>query len=255
VLFRSLSIARTTFVQQFRNRLYLVVILFGVLMLASSLLFGAMAADQEIRVILDLGLSATELFGLATAVFGAVTLVLEEMESRTIYLILTRPLPRPIYIVGRFVGLLLAVWASMAGMELLHVALLKLKGWEMEPRFLAVFPLMALKVMVATALALLCSLSFTSSASALVFTAFFWVLGHFGPELRFLAEKAGSAAAQISVKVVLFLLPNLQVLNARDLFEIPGFPMAQLAHGALYALLYTGAAVALSTALFSRKEF
>jgi hypothetical protein len=61
--------------------LYLVVVLFGLLMMGATLLFGALAGDQEIRVILDLGLVTAELFGLATAMFGAVTLVLEEMES------------------------------------------------------------------------------------------------------------------------------------------------------------------------------
>ncbi|MBP9127735.1 MAG: hypothetical protein KBG07_03095, partial [Elusimicrobia bacterium] len=96
-----LAIARYTFLQQFRNRLYLVVVLFGLLMMGATLLFGALAGDQEVRVILDLGLVTAELFGLAMAVFGAVTLVLEEMESKTIYLILTRPLPRPVYVVGR----------------------------------------------------------------------------------------------------------------------------------------------------------
>jgi ABC-type transport system involved in multi-copper enzyme maturation permease subunit len=110
-----LAIARYTFLQQFRNRLYLVVVLFGLLMVAASLLFGALAGDQEVRVILDLGLVTAEIFALATAVFGAVTLVVEEMESKTIYLILDSPVPKPVYVLGRFLGLLLAVGASLGG--------------------------------------------------------------------------------------------------------------------------------------------
>jgi ABC-type Na+ efflux pump permease subunit len=85
-------------------------------------------------VILDLGLVTAELFGLATAIFGAVTLVVEEMESKTIYLILTRPLPRPFYVLGRFLGLLLAVGASMALMEIVHFSLLFLKRVDAGPR-------------------------------------------------------------------------------------------------------------------------
>ena len=150
-----LAIARYTFLQQFRNRLYLVVVLFGLFMVAASLLFGALAGDQEVRVILDLGLVTAELFGLATAMFGAVTLVVEEMESKTIYLILTRPLPRPFYVLGRFLGLLLAVGASMALMELLHFSLLFTKGWEPDPALFAALPRMGLKVMLITAWGLL----------------------------------------------------------------------------------------------------
>src|SRR5262245_18685436 len=84
-----ISIARYTFVQQFRNRLYLVILFFGALLVLASLLFGAVAGDEEVRIILALGLAVIELLGLVTAIFGSVTLILEEMESRTIYLILT----------------------------------------------------------------------------------------------------------------------------------------------------------------------
>jgi hypothetical protein len=87
-----------------------------------------------------------------------------------------------------------------------------------------------------------------------VFALFFWFLGHFGQELRFLAEKTGAGAAA-AAKVVIALLPNLQILNVRDMIEIPGLTAAPFVHGAAYALLYTGACLALSAALFSRKEF
>lgn len=249
-----LAIARYSFLQQFRNRLYLVVVLFGLFMIAASLLFGALAGDQEIRVILDLGLVTAELFGLATAVFGAVTLVIEEMESKTIYLILTRPLPRPVYVFGRFLGLLTAVVASMALMELLHFSLLFLKGWTLDPAVFVALPMMGLKIMVMTALSLLCSLTFTSAPTATVFSISFWVLGHFGSEIRYMAEKSGSFA-KVLAEVLCSLLPNLSLLNGRDLIEMPGFGWSPLAHGAGYAILYTSACLALSSALFSKKEF
>lgn len=249
-----LAIASYTFLQQFRNRLYLVVVLFGVLMMGATLLFGALAGDQEVRVILDLGLVTAELFGLATAVFGAVTLVLEEMESKTIYLILTRPLPRPVYVAGRFAGLLLAVWASMALMEALHFSLLFYKGWEAEATVWMALPMMGLKVMVMTALTLLCSLTFTSAPTATVFSILLWVLGHFVSEIRFMAEKADGAAIPFAA-VFCAILPDMTLLNARDMLDYPGFSAGVLGHGFLYAGLYTLACLALSSALFSRKEF
>jgi hypothetical protein len=130
-----LAIARYTFLQQFRNRLYLVVVLFGVLMMGATLLFGALAGDQEVRVILDLGLVTAELFGLATAVFGAVTLVVEEMESKTIYLILTRPLAPAVYVAGPFRGF---CWRwGQHGVDGNSAFFLFLKGWKPRPRCLA----------------------------------------------------------------------------------------------------------------------
>lgn len=249
------AIARYTFIQQMRNRLHLVVVLFGLLLVAASLLFGAVAADQEVRVILDLGLATSEFFGLAMALFGAVSLVLEEMESKTIYLILTRPMPRAHYVLGRFIGLVLAVWAGVAVMEILHFGLLFFKGWSPEPLVFAALPLIALKIMVMTSLALLCSLTFTSAPTATVFTLFFWTLGHFREEILFLAKKSGQGATTMAVSALLAVLPNLNLLNLRDHLDVPGFPLAQTFLAVGYAVLFTGAALALSTALFARKEF
>lgn len=251
-----MSIARITFIQQLRNRLYLVVLFFAALLLGVSLLFGALASDQALRVILDFGLATTELFGLVTAVFGAVSLVLEEMESRTLYLILTRPLPRAFYIVGRFIGLLAAVWASMILMCLLHLGLLFLKGWEADPGVLAGIPFMFAKIAMVAGIAIFFSLFSTSTVASVVFTFFFWLLGHFGPELRHLAAQSDNALTGFLVKAVLFLTPNFAWFTARDIFHVPGVSLpGDIAMSLGYALLYTCACLLLSTALFSRKEF
>ncbi len=249
-----LSIVRYTFLQQLRNRLYLVVILFGFLILASSLLFGALAPEQESRVILNLGLAVIEFFGLIAAIFGAVTLVLEEIESRTIYLILTRPLPRGYYILGRFLGLLSAVLASMLAMGALHFLLLLTKGGAPLSIYLLSFVFMGLKIMVMTALAVFFSLYSSSSVVSVIFTVFFWVLGHFGSEISFLLQKAQNAAAASALKAILFVVPNLELLNYRDLFHIPGLAARQLATAGGYAVLYAAACLALSVAIFSKKE-
>jgi hypothetical protein len=144
----------------------------------------------------------------------------------------------------------------MALMGLLHLGILLLKGWEPSPGFFLCFPFMALKVAVMTALALFFSLFSTSAVSSIIFSLFFWLLGHFGPELAFLAEKARSAVAGLGLKAFMFFLPRFDLLNYRDLFEISNVAGgAMLARGAVYAALYVGACLALSLTLFSRKEF
>lgn len=248
------TIARYTFLQQIRNRLYLVVALFAALMMGASLLLGALAADQEIRVILDLGLATTEIFGLVAALLGAVTLVLEEMETKTIYLILTRPLARPFYLLGRFMGLVSAVWASMAAMALFHFLLLYLKGWETDPQVFIALPLMALKIMVMTGLTLLCSLAFSSAPTATVFSLLFWVVGHFGPEMKFMAEKSGGATVALA-GVIQAVIPNLTILNLRDALDVSWSAPWPIARAGAYAAFYTAACLALASGFFSRKEF
>lgn len=261
-----LSIARVTVIEQIRNRLYLIILFFGAIILLSSMLVGALAPSHKVRVIFDLGLISLELFGLATAVFGAVTLVLQEIESKTIYLIVTRPLPRSVYVLGRFVGLVVAVAFTMFVMAALHILIMMsdfvwfkvfIEGWS----FWAVYPTLILmsmaKMFITAAIALFFSLFATSSVSALVFTSCFWIAGHFGQEMDFMIRKSVSTGfARTVVSTVASVLPRFQYLNFRDTYAIPQFPGYQFMGSALlYALAYTGFFLALSSYLFSRKEF
>jgi ABC-type transport system involved in multi-copper enzyme maturation permease subunit len=250
-----LSLIRITLLQQFRNRLYLVVLFFGAALLGASLLLGALAADQEVRVILDFGLAMMELFGLVAAIFGAVTLVLEEIESKTIYLILTRPLPRFHYLMGRFLGLLLAVGASILLMMVLHVLLLTVKGWSADPRYILSFPPMMMKIAIITALAVFFSLFSSSAATSVVFTVFVWLLGHFTEELEFLAHRTSSPFSGFGLKAVLVVIPRLSLFNVRDVIDTAPLAWGPLLWAAAYSALYIGAALSLAQFLFAKKEF
>ena len=260
-----LAIAKYTILEQIRNRLYLIIVFFGAALLAASLLLGALAPGHKVRVIFDLGLMALELFGLATAIFGSVTLILQEIESKTIYLLLTRPLKRPYYILGRFTGLIVAVVITMATMALLHLLVMILdpeafktfvEGWS----FWVVYPNLILmsvcKMLIIAAVAIFFSLFATSSVSALVFTGCFWVAGHFGPEMSFLLKKSEAGFLTTIVKWGLSILPNFQYLNFRDTYSIPGFSGFEFFGWALlYTFAYSAFFLVLSALLFSKKEF
>ena len=261
-----LAIARTTVIEQIRNRLYLVILFFGGAILLASLLLGALAPGHRVRVIFDLGLLAIELFGLATAVFGAVSLVLQETESKTIYLILTRPVSRTTYILGRYLGLIVAVFFTMAAMSVLHLIAMVYQyeyfkefvyGWS----FSSVYPLLlgmaAAKMFITASIALFFSLFASSQVSALVFTASFWIAGHFGSELRFLIKHAvAEGPVQKTVLAIASVLPNFQYFNFRDTYAVPHFPgFDHIAVAMVYGGAYTAFFLALSAAWFARKEF
>ncbi len=259
------AIARYTIIEQIRNRLYQIILFFGGAILASSLLLGALAPGHKVRVIFDLGLVMLELFGLATAVFGAVSLVTQEIESKTIYLLLTRPLRRPAYILGRFLGLVAAVSITMVAMAILHVLVMVsdrmwFQVFTADWSFWTVYPLLVFmsmgKMLITAAVALFFSLFATSSVSALVFTGFFWVAGHFGPELSFMINKTVQGPLRTVLHAAAAVFPNFQYFNFRDMYAIPGFPGYEfIGWAVLYALAYAGALLTVSMILFSRKEF
>src|SRR5579872_4563341 len=123
---KTLGIVRYTFIEIFRNKVYYVLLLFAGLIILSTMLMGDLGGEQRARMIIDLGLAAIEAFSLVISVFAAVTLVLEEMETRTLYLILTRPVARYQFVLGRFLGLLAIITVAFALMACGQGALLKL---------------------------------------------------------------------------------------------------------------------------------
>ena len=247
-------LAASALAEQWRSRAYQVALLFAGLMISFSVLFGMLAVDQELRALLDFGLAFIELLALATAIFAAATGILREMETKSIYLILARPVSRLEYLLGRYLGLLLSMLAAVAAMAVVHVSLLAARGWAWRADYLLALFGIALKVAVAAAVATFFALFSTSALSALVITAIVWALGHFVAEMTFLARGGGWLAAPLAV--VTRLLPDLQLLDFRDRLGVPSPPAAgePVLFAAAYAAVYCAACLALAYALIRRKD-
>jgi hypothetical protein len=105
------------------------------------------------------------------------------------------------------------------------------------------------------ALSMLLSLALTSEAAAMAFTVFLWTLGHFSSEMRFLADRSGSAFLKTTLIAFSHAAPDFAHFNYRDFWHHQPPPAAWLMWAALYALAYTAACLALSVQLFEQKEF
>src|SRR5258708_41456 len=149
-----LGIARYTFVEIFRNKIWYVLVLFSGILILSTLLMGSLGGEQKGRMIMDLGLATIEIISFLSTVFAAVTLVLEEMESRTLYLILTRPVSRSIFIVGRFLGLIAIMTCAFLLMAGAHAGLLAAVQVPLDQHFILSLVFSWEKIVVITAVAL-----------------------------------------------------------------------------------------------------
>ncbi|OGS17647.1 MAG: hypothetical protein A2219_00990 [Elusimicrobia bacterium RIFOXYA2_FULL_50_26] len=250
-----LSIARYTLVENIRNKIFYVLVFFGIIIIAASLLLVALGGEQQIRVLLDFGLAAIEFFALVTVCFAAVNLALEEMQSKTIYLVLTRPVSRAHYLIGRYAGLLAAVYSGMFLMALLHAGLLVFNGFEFNLRYPLALLLSAEKITIIGSVALFFSLFSSSAISSISFTVFFWVLGHFSEEIRYLGNKVTYLVPKIVAKIAYYTIPNLQYFNLRDFWDVPGITGGWIPAAIIYGMLYSVACMTLSLWLFSNKEF
>lgn len=243
-------LAFNSFWENIGNRVFILVLVFGGILIYFSLILGALAVDQEIRVLMDVGLGLIEMIVLAATLYASATLFLREIQTKTIYLILARPLTRFEYLIGRFLGLLLSSLLAILMMAAIHIFLLLTKGWHWHASYLVDLCGIFLKIMIAMALAVFFALISTSAIAAILFSGSLWALGHFIPEMRFMAFQSG-ARSSLFLNVIIRLIPNFQMINWQDYLPNP----ALIGGGVLYAFSYSAACLLMSWAVLRKKEF
>jgi ABC-type transport system involved in multi-copper enzyme maturation permease subunit len=254
---RAGTVAWNTFREAVRDRVLYNLVFFALLMMAAAILVGQISIGIESLVIVSLGLSAISIIGLLMAVFIGVGLVYKEMDKRTLYALLAKPIQRWEFLLGKFAGLLLTLTVNTAAMALgLFAALLYVRH-SFEPSdaivlIAAYFILLKLAIIVALALLFSC---FTTPLLAILFTAGIYVTGLFVQDIRGFGNITGSAALDHLAVWVSYLLPNFENFNAiaaaAHAQPIPGLLIAQ---NTLYAAVYCAIALVAASAIFSRRN-
>src|ERR1041385_55108 len=160
------AIARNAFREAVRDRVLYNLVLFVLLLIGSAIFIGELSAGQEVKIIIDLGLSAMLLFGAFIAIFVGVGLVYKEIERRTLYAILSKPIGRGQFLLGKYLGLCLTLLINVVIMGVgVSLALIYIhRGWE--PLAAKIWPAILLiyfELIILTGVALLFS-SFSSPA-------------------------------------------------------------------------------------------
>jgi ABC-type transport system involved in multi-copper enzyme maturation permease subunit len=261
---RILAIAGNTFRETVRDKILYNLILFALIMIFSSLALGQLTLGNENKVILDLGLSSISIFGTLIAIFIGIGLVYKELEKRTIYALLAKPVHRSELIVGKYLGLLYTLLVNVLVMTVgLELALLYAGGidfWSYV-RVLPAVGMIFLSLGLVTALAILFS-TFSTPALSALFTFFLWIIGHFSGDLRSFGELTKSASVKWLCELLYYVIPNFsnfQMLDGRSILQTPGYsqpihPLA-IAGSAIYCLVYVTVLLSLGIAIFLRRDF
>lgn len=246
-------IAAHTLRENYRNRFFAIFVIFAAVLIYASLLLGVMAQDEEARVLVDSGLALMELIALAYALLSAAGAITREIETKTIYLVFSRPVSKPAYLLGKLSGLCLSSALMIAVMVLIHLSLVLFRGFALPAFYLKAAAFIWLKLAMITSVAVFISLFATSLVSTVTIAAILWTLGHFTAETKFLIERTSGAAA-LALQATGYFIPNFALFNARDLggraAEGPG-----PAFLAGYVLLWLAAPYLFSALLFRKKEF
>lgn len=252
---RVLLVALATFRETVRRRVFLASVGFAMLIVFAPLAAIPLASGQKETLVKDIGLSFIDLFGVLLAILMAASLIHDEMDRRTVYTLLARPIRRRDYLAGKYLGLLLMGAANIAIMAVAFAVVLSLTLGRVEPSLGASVLLSFLQVAVVTAVAMLLT-TVSSPVLAALASILFCVAGHAIGDIRTFSDRFAGPVAREAVRVVSWVLPDLEHFNAKgELVYGDGVSAQFLLLAALYAAGYAALVLALSAALFERREF
>ena len=262
------AVALNTFREAVRDRVFYNLLLFAVLLVGASLMIGQLAAGQDVKIIKDLGLAASLLFGVGIAVFIGIQLVAREVERRSVHATLSKPVSRPVFLLGKYVGLLLTLAVNVGVMTVaLFVVLAVYRAvtpagvqatWTapaLDPRLLIALGLIYVELAVVTAVALVFS-TYSSALLAASFTTAIWVAGHFVADLRTVEQVGASGITAWVAWLVSWILPNLALfdIKAEVVHGVP-VPAGQVLAAVGYGITYSAAMWLIAVAIFQRRDF
>jgi ABC-type transport system involved in multi-copper enzyme maturation permease subunit len=248
-------IARNTYREATRDRVLSGMTGAGIACILLLQLLTPLALGEGSRIVVDLGLSSISVLGLLAVLLVGTSLVAKEIERKTIYNLLSRPIARPAYLLGKWVGLAGAVWTIAAVLALALWGVLAARGLAGHgPVVLQAAYLAALELAVVTAIAVMFSALSTPVLSAL-YTLAFYCVGQWSYDLRGFAAHF-PATLRGTVEFLANAAPNLPLFNIRALAADGATTSAlHLAVATAYAVLYCGSVLALASAAFESRDF
>lgn len=261
-------IALNVFRESVRDKVLYNLVFFAIVLMSASYLIGQLTAGQDVKIIKDLGLAATSIFGLFIAVFIGIGLVSKEVEKRSIYSLLSKPIERYQLVLGKYLGLVLTLavnlsvmaaalylvlaymsWVAPAGAEL---------GWErpaLDPALLKALLLTFLELSIVTAIAVFFS-TFSTPILSAALTFGLFVAGRFSADLRNFNQVIDSPLATSVTTAVYWILPNLSQFDVRaQVVHGDVVAASSLALSAMYTLFYVSALMVAAVAVFARRDF
>jgi ABC-type transport system involved in multi-copper enzyme maturation permease subunit len=253
---RIIHIAYNTFREAVRDRVLYNLIAFAVLLSGAAVLIGQISIEIESLVVINLGLTAVSLFGVVIAIFIGIGLVSKEIEKRTLYTVLSRPVRRWEFIVGKFLGLAGTLVVNTFFMALgVFGALFYVAHRFSKPDSLILIALyfIILEFLIICSVALLFS-SFSTPLLSAIFAFSLFVIGSFADDLRGFAKMTHGVARWLATGAA-YLVPNFSSLNVISAVAHQQHVAGQLIlQNTLYALCYAMMALSAAVLIFERRD-
>ncbi len=249
------ALVLNTFKEAIRDKVFYTLLLFAVLVIIVSVLLGGLSLGVNEKIIKDIGLAAISLFGVLTAVLVGISLVYKEIDRRTIYTIISKPVHRYEFLLSKYLGLCLTLLLNVTAMTMFLFIVIWFQGYSLSLVLLKAILLIFCELMLVTAIALLFS-TFTSSTLSAVFTLAIYIIGHLTTDLKEIEQASRGWLSRYITNFCYYVLPNFNNFNIR----------AEVVHGVdisgvyllgviTYCIFYTAIVLFISILSFQRREF
>ena len=247
-------IAKNTFREAIRDRILYAILGFAFLFIVSTIFFGSLSLGEDLKIIRDFGLAGIYIFGLIITIFLGTSLIYKEIEKRTIYTVLSKPVSPRDFIFGKFLGLFLSISLTIILMAAVYIIVVAAKGGGFDSRGLLAITYQLFETMVFISLTIMFS-SFTRPFAAMIYSILIVFIGHSLSLLTKYGDKTGGVFKYLSV-ILYYALPNLEKFNIRNLVVHSGsITLSQTGLAFLYAILYSAILLILANSALKRQEF
>jgi ABC-type transport system involved in multi-copper enzyme maturation permease subunit len=252
---RVVAIARNTVREVMRERIVLMLALFGVALVGASQVLSPLALGEGKKVVTDFGLAGSALLSTLLVVFLGSSLLHKELDRRTIYAVMAKPIRRAEFLLGKFLGLWATACLLLVAMTLMVLALLAVVHGDVSWILLGALLLTLVELAIVTAFVIFFS-SFSTPGLTALFTVAVVVAGAFAEQILYFGGQGGGPLLAVLSNFFYWLVPHLEVFNARGLVTHGiTVPPERLAFATAYGFLYAGALLTAAGAIFERREF
>ena len=238
------AIASNTFTQLMRMKVFYFMLIFTVVIISVNFFFLGWTLEQELKSIKDAAFGAMRIFSAVFAIVGTALLIPKDVEDRTLYTILTKPVPRIEYLLGKLVGVLVLIAVSLVMMSALFLAVLYLRQHQIlaqeillqpnvppeelramifaqgvQPELLIAVVALFLQAAVAAAVALMVSTFASSTLFTIIVSLMVFLIGHAQSLARgvwFPDGESHSTAARVLAGLVALVFPDFNLFNLFD---------------------------------------
>jgi ABC-type transport system involved in multi-copper enzyme maturation permease subunit len=249
------AIALNTFKEAIRDRILFLLLFFAAVCIIFSRVLALLTVGDRVKIITDVGLASISLFGALMAILMGTGLVYKEIDKRTIYTLLSKPIHRYQFLLGKYFGLILTLFVMLVLMTLIFLVLIYLHSFRIEwPLFVAIL-FIFFELCLITAVAMLFS-CFSTPILSTLFSLSFYLIGHVSWGLETLIKKIQSGTAKTLAQILYTFLPDLENFNFKtEIVHNLSIPPEVLLYSTLYGFFYTVFILALAMLVFRRRDF